>query len=125
MDYSRMPLTPLGCNTMTHNKPETKTSWRQRTNEQFYMCTSQEHYICFNIWIKETRSICISNTVHLHHKLITAPSTMQENEVTTVVKNLIMAILTTKLVQINKKDKQAIKEVNDIITIVVNAKNQK
>ena len=120
-----MPLTPLGCHTMTHNKPETKTSWRQRANEQFYMCTSQEHYICFNIWIKETRSICISNTVHLHHKLITAPSTMQENEVTTVVKNLIMAILTTKLVQINKKDKQAIKEVNDIITIVVNAKNQK
>ena len=115
-DYNRMPLAPLGCHTMTHNKRKTRTSWGPSASEGFYVGTSTEHYHCFKIWTKDTRSIHISDTVHFHYKFITAPSTMQENKVTTAAKNLTNALLTTTLVQLNEMDKQALQCLNKYFT---------
>ena len=78
-DYNRMPLAPLGCHTMAHNKPEMRTSWGPWTSEKFYMDTSTEHYRCFKILMKDTR-IFISGTVNFHHQFITAPNEMPEEK---------------------------------------------
>ena len=34
-DYNKLPLAPLGCHTMTHNKPEIRTSWGPRASKGF------------------------------------------------------------------------------------------
>ena len=74
--------------------------------------------------MKNTRNIHNSDTVHFHHKFITALSKTPENKVTTAAKNLTKVILTTKLVKLNETDKQALKQLNDIFTNAVNTKNQ-
>ena len=64
--------------------------------------------------MKDTKRIHITDTVHFHHKFILAPSKTPEN----------MALLTIKLVQLNKIDKQTLKQLNDIFATAVNTKNQ-
>ena len=85
-DYYKMPLVPLSCHTMTHNTPETRTSWGSRANEHFHVSTLNEHYQCFKIWVKDAQSICISDTVHFHHNNITALSNNSKNDVIAAAK---------------------------------------
>ena len=67
-DYNKMPITPLGFHTMTHNKPERRTLWGPWASKGFYVSTSNKYYQCFWIWLKGTCSICTSDTVLFHHK---------------------------------------------------------
>ena len=73
--------------------------------------------------MKDIRSICLSDTVQFHHKFITAPSKMEEIEVTTAGKNVMKALL-TKHVQLNQTEKRALKHLHDIFTNAVKANNQ-
>ena len=123
-DYNRMPLAPLGCHTMAYNKPEKRTSWGPKASKRFYISTSTEHCRCFKIWMKDTWSICISDTVNFCHKFITAPRKMQDDKITATAKNLVMVLLITKLVQINETDKQALTQLTNIFATMVNSKNQ-
>ena len=40
-NYNLMPQAPLGCHAMTHNEPETITSWGQRASEGFTSAPQQ------------------------------------------------------------------------------------
>ena len=56
----------------------------------------------------------------IHHSL----EWNTRSQVTTAAKNLATVLSTTKLVQLNKIDKQGLKRLNNIFTTVVNSKNQ-
>ena len=123
-DYNYMPLAPLGCHAMTHNKPDTRTSWAQRASEGIYGGTSAEHYQCFKIWMKDTKSICISDTVTFKHKHFTTPTLTPEDAVTTTATNLSQALKTTKFIQISETTQQALQQISDIFTNVVKSRHQ-
>ena len=118
-DYNKMPLATLDCHIMTLNKPKTRTSWGPRVSKGFYVGTSTEHYHCFKIWMKNTCSICISDTVQFHHKFIMAQRNTNNNDVATADKNLPKALLKTTLVQLNKMKKQALQHLNKLFTNAV------
>jgi hypothetical protein len=73
-DYNAMPLAPMGCAVKMHEKPSARKTWSKHTVDGWYIGTSREHYRCFNIWTKETRTTRVSDTVFFKHKYLTNPS---------------------------------------------------
>ena len=53
---NKMPLVPMGCAVAVHNKPETRQTWDDHVIDRYCIKTSREHYQCYKIWVKNTRS---------------------------------------------------------------------
>ena len=47
----------------------------------FYLGNSLEHYMCHGIWIVDTGSVLVGQTVFLDHKYLTQPSVTPNNAV--------------------------------------------
>lgn len=84
-DYNKMPLAPMGCAVQLHNRSEKRGSWAMNAIDGWYLRTSEEHYRCHVVYVKQTRSERISDTVHFKHKHITIPTLTPED---TIVKSL-------------------------------------
>ena len=58
----------------------------------WYLRTSDEHYRCHVIYVKNTRSERISDTVHFKHKHITAPTLTPEDTIVKALNDLTQAL---------------------------------
>ena len=55
--FNKMPLAPMDCAVLLHNKPKTRRILDNHVIKGHYIKTLREHYWCYKIWIKNTRSI--------------------------------------------------------------------
>ena len=69
-DYNKLLPAPMGCAAMVYNKPDTRQTWDDHAINGYYFETLREHYQCYKIWIKETRSIQVADTVHIKYLYI-------------------------------------------------------
>ena len=73
-NFNAHPLAPLGMEVEMHLKPDARETWQEHSASGFSVGTSFEHYRCYEVWIKETKSIRIGNTVFFKHKYLTMPT---------------------------------------------------
>jgi hypothetical protein len=73
-DYNAHLFAPLGCKVETYLYPGIRETWAPHTTSRYYISNSHEHYWCHEIYIPDTRSNCICNTVFLKHKYLTMPT---------------------------------------------------
>ena len=73
-DYNVNPFALLRCKVETHGVPSKRKSWEAHTKAGFYLGNSWEHYRCHEIWIMDTRSVRVGQTVFFKHKYLTQPS---------------------------------------------------
>ena len=57
-----------------HVMPSKIPTWGQYTKSGFYLGTSWDHYRCHRVWIKDTKSTRVGQTVFFRHKYITKPA---------------------------------------------------
>ncbi len=62
-DYNKMPLAPLGCAVQLHQSNINQASWAENSINGWYLQTSLEHYQCHVIYVKQTKSERVSDTV--------------------------------------------------------------
>ncbi len=58
----------------------------------WYLRTSDEHYRSHEIYVKHTRGVRISDTVHFKHKHITAPTLSPEDTIVKALNDLTEAL---------------------------------
>jgi hypothetical protein len=73
-DYNRMPLAPLGCATQCFAANTQRLTFGAHSMDSWYIGTSNEHYRCQKVFLKETRAEQITDTIIFHHKRITCPT---------------------------------------------------
>ena len=73
-DYNVNPLAPLGTKVQAHVTPSKRETWAAHTATGYYIGNAWESYRCHSIYISDTRSIRICETVFFKHKYITMPS---------------------------------------------------
>ena len=73
-NYNAHPLTPLGTAVEMHLVPTARETWAPHSATGYHVGVSLEHYRCYRIWIKSTRSERIGNTVFFKHKYLTMPT---------------------------------------------------
>jgi hypothetical protein len=62
-DFNCTPLAPPGMKVMVHEKPHKRATWAPHASEGWYTGPAVEHYRFFSVWIPETRSMRVCNTV--------------------------------------------------------------
>jgi len=91
-DYNKMPLAPMGCAVQIHERSEKRGSWAMNSVDGWYLRTSDEHYRCHEIYMKHTRGVRISDTVHVKHKHITALTLTPEDTIVKALNDLTEAL---------------------------------
>jgi hypothetical protein len=61
--YNKMPLAPMGCAVQLHQSNTRRASWAENLMDGWYLQTSPEHYRCHVIYVKQTKSKRVSDTV--------------------------------------------------------------
>ena len=73
-DYNAHPFAILGCAVELHVMPGNRKSWEPHTKTGYYVGTSWDHYRCHEVWVKDTKSKRVGQTVFFKHKYITQPT---------------------------------------------------
>lgn len=73
-DYNAHPLTPLGVQVEMHVMPGNRGTFAPHSVSGFCIGTSFKHYRCYEIYVKDTRSVRVGNTVFFKHKYLTMPT---------------------------------------------------
>ncbi len=64
----------MGCAKQLHESSERRGTWADNSIDGWYLQTSPEHYQCYKIYVKQTKSKRISDTVYFKTKYITQPT---------------------------------------------------
>ena len=91
-DYNRMPLAPMGCAVQLFQNSEKRTSWGANAIDGWYLQTSPEHYRCHVIYVKQTKSERVSDTVFFKAKYITEPTLTPADVITKALNDLTQAL---------------------------------
>jgi hypothetical protein len=91
-DYNKMPLAPMGCPVQLHQSNTKRASWAENSINGWYLQTSPEHYQCHVIYVKQTKSKQVSDTVFFKTKYITQPTMMPADVITKAINDLTQAL---------------------------------
>jgi hypothetical protein len=91
-DYNRMLLAPMGCAVQVHESNERRGTWAANTIDGWYLQTSPKHYCCHNVYVKNTSSKRVLDSVHFKHKYITQPTLNPEDTVVKAINDLSHAL---------------------------------
>ncbi len=91
-NYNRMPLGPMGCAVQVHKSNERRGTWADTAIDGWYLQTSPKHYHCHIVYVKNTRSKRVSDTVHFKHKYITQPTLTPEDTIVKAIDDLTHAL---------------------------------
>ena len=70
-DYNAQPIAPLGMQCEMHVMPDARETFAPHSVSGYNVGTSFKHYRCYEIYVKQTRSTRIGNTVFFKHKYLT------------------------------------------------------
>jgi hypothetical protein len=72
-DYNTHPFATLGCKVEAYLYPGIRETWAPLTAGRYYIGNSHKHYWCYKIYIRDTRSNCVCDTVFFKHNYLTMP----------------------------------------------------
>ena len=101
---NKMLLAPMGCVVLLHCKLDIRQIWDGHAIEVFYIKTSREHYQCYKIWVKSTRSIQVTDKVFFKHKYITMHKITKADAIVVATTQLTKVLQREILANIGKQD---------------------
>ena len=72
--------------------PKTRRTWASHAKTGYYLGAAWKHYRCHAVWVKDTRSTRIGQTVFFKHKYITQPEITTADALTIASDNLCNAL---------------------------------
>jgi hypothetical protein len=82
----------MGCAVQLHESSERRGAWADNSIDGWYLQTSPEHYQCYTIYVKQTKSKRISDTVYFKTKYITQPTLTPADVIVKVLNDLTQAL---------------------------------
>ena len=92
-DYNRVPLAPPGCRVLVHAKPQHRTTWAPHALDGWYVGPAVDSYRCYRIWMWDTRSIRICDTVSWFPTKVHLPCNSSTDLITTSLQDIAYALL--------------------------------
>ena len=91
-DKNTEPLELLGCAIGMYIKPSQRETFVPHLVAGLYIGTYQEHYRFHNVWVKDTTSVTIRDTVFFKHKYLTNPTITTDDAINKATDNLESSI---------------------------------
>ncbi len=87
-----MPFAPMGCAVQLFQNSKKRTSWGTNTIDGCYLQTSPEHYQCHVVYVKQTKSERVSDTVFFKTKYLTQTTLTPADIITKALNDLTQAL---------------------------------
>ena len=87
-NYNTNPFAPLGCAVEMHVMPSKRKTWSQNTKAGYYLGNLLEHYRYHKVWVTDTRSVRVGQTVFFKHRYLTKPAVTQSDAILRASDNL-------------------------------------
>ena len=123
-NFIKMPLAPLGCAVLIHNKPTTRKTRENHASEGYYIKTSREHYRCYKIWMMKTRSIQVADTIFFKHQFITMSTVSKADTIVVVANKLTQVIREKTESNIGATEQQQLKQLVEAFQKVAKTLNE-
>ena len=91
-DFNRTPLAPPGTKVLVHEKPTVRGTWAPHAVDGWYLGPAENHYRCYRVWIHETTSERIVDTLSWLPSYFTMPSASPAAAPTAAAQDLIKAL---------------------------------
>jgi hypothetical protein len=117
-EYNRTPLAPPGVRVLVHEKPAMRGTWAPHAVEGWYLGPAMHHYRCYRVWIWETKSERISDTLAWYPTKAMMPATSSTDEALAAAKDLLQALLhPTTAGQVNPLSESQRSALHELATI--------
>ena len=122
-DFNRTPLGPLGCKVAIHEMPEARGTWSPHAVEGYYIGPAIQHYRCYNVWVDETKSERIANTLVWLPSMMPVPKTSSADAAVAAAQELIFALTNphpaSALAPLRDEHKAALETLSNIFATAV------
>jgi hypothetical protein len=92
-DFNRTPLAPPGTRVLVHEKPTVRGTWAPHAVDGWYIGPAMHHYRCYNVWIWETASERIADTLAWFPTKVTMPVHSSADTALAAARDLTQALL--------------------------------
>ena len=81
-NFDSTPMGPIGCRVIAHETPDQRKTWAPHAIDGFYLGPATEHYRCHRIYVPQSKSERIVETIQFYPKMCETPTlSTQENTV--------------------------------------------
>ena len=95
-DFNRTPLAPPGTKVLVHEKPDVRASWGAHAVDGWYVGPALSHYRCYRVWITETTSERVADTLSWYPTQVSMPRASTTEEASAAARDLIAALTNPK-----------------------------
>jgi hypothetical protein len=118
-DFNRTPVAPPGTKVLIHEKPEVRGTWAPHAVNRWYLGPAPNHYYrCYRVWIHETTSERIVDTLSWLPSYFTMPGASAAEAATAAAQDLIKALLSqpgaSPIPTLTDSSRQALHKLADI-----------
>jgi hypothetical protein len=92
-DFNRTPLAPPGTRVLVHEKPTLRGTWSPHAVDGWYLGPTMLHFRCYRVWILETTSERIADTVVWFPTKVSMPKSSSTDAAIAAVRDLTSALL--------------------------------
>jgi hypothetical protein len=91
-DFNRTPLAPPGIRVLVHEPSQQRTTWSPHALDGWYTGPALHSYRCYTIWIWETRTERICDTVSWFPKKVTMPIASSNQLILAGIQDILHAL---------------------------------
>ena len=122
-DCNRTPLAPPGIRVLVHVKPQDRTTWSPHGEDGWYIGPALESYRCYTVWIWESRSPRICDTLTWLPTILPMPNSSSTDLILRGIHDIVHALHNpspaSPLAPLTTNHYEALLRVTDLLTAVV------
>jgi hypothetical protein len=119
-DFNRTPLAPPGTKVVVHEKSSVRASWAAHAVDGWYLGPAMNHYRCYRVWITETTSERVADTLSWYPTQVSMPRASSTEEASAAARDLIEALANpgpaSPLAPLSDSHRQALFQLADIFS---------
>ncbi len=96
-NFDRTPLGPPGTKVLVHEKPGQRTTWAPHAVEGWYLGPALESYRCFRVWIWDTKTERITDTLEWFPEHVTMPTASASDLLLASLRDVTQALRTASV----------------------------
>ena len=122
-DHNAYPLAPPGIHVLVHEKPDMRKSWAPHANDAWYLGPAMEHYRCFRVYMRETQSERITDTLTWFPKHVPLPTATSTELIVAglqdVVEELQNPTVPNAIINVDNNKRNTLKKISNMLTTLL------
>jgi hypothetical protein len=127
-DFNKEPIAPPGIRVLVHVKPDNRTTWAPHAEEGWYIGPAQEHYRCYRVYMTDTKSERITDTISWYPTKTTLPTATSLEIVAASLQDVQHELLNqnppNSICNINEKQITVLKEWTNTFQKIIDPNNR-